>query len=254
MGTRGLLGFIIGAQRHAAYNHYDSYPEALGEQIVAFLLSLKGPEDYNKMAGLVRKITWVDERSTPPPELQRKYSELGFSNLQVGNESLEDWYCLLHKMQGAAALPAIQSGDLVHLAESIDFLKDSLFCEWAYFIDFENQIFETWGSGKKLDEVTFRVLVEKGQDYWNTLNSDVTTPRMTPASWSRIIVQIVNQNPPTHAQFLGNRKVANVQRSYRVLVDSNVRPNHDPESSSEWAVHHNGQNMSAITHRSPEIT
>ncbi|KAJ3507441.1 hypothetical protein NLJ89_g6303 [Agrocybe chaxingu] len=176
MGTRGLLGFIIGAQRHADYNHYDSYPDALGHDIVAFLLSLKGPEDYEKMAGLVRNITWVDEASTPSPELQRKYSELGFSNPQVSNQSLEEWYCLLDKMQGAAALPAIQNGDLEHLVESIDFIEDTLFCEWAYFIDFENRKFETWAYGEKLDEVAFQVLVEKGQEYWKTLNSDDEDP------------------------------------------------------------------------------
>ncbi|CAA7262423.1 unnamed protein product [Cyclocybe aegerita] len=157
MGTRGLLGFIIGAQCHATYNHYDSYPEALGKQTVAFLLSLKGREDYKKTAGL-----WVDERSTPSPELQRKYSKLGFSNLQVSNGRLDDWYCLLHKARRSSAARNPER-------RFVDFLKDSLFCEWAYFIDFENQIFETWSFGKKLDEVTFRVLVEKGQGYWNTL-------------------------------------------------------------------------------------
>lgn len=27
---------------------------------------------------------------------------------------------------------------------SIDFIKDSLFCEWAYFYDIDNKIFEIW--------------------------------------------------------------------------------------------------------------
>ncbi|KAJ3500941.1 hypothetical protein NLJ89_g9567 [Agrocybe chaxingu] len=55
--------FIIGGQRHAAYNHCDSYPDGLSRDIVAFLLSLKGPEDYEKMARRVRNITV----STPSP-------------------------------------------------------------------------------------------------------------------------------------------------------------------------------------------
>ncbi|CAA7262420.1 unnamed protein product [Cyclocybe aegerita] len=177
MGTRGLLGFIIGSQRHAAYNHYDSNPEALGEKIVAFLLSLKGPEDYQKMAMLVRNITWAEEDSTPSPELQRKYSELGFSNLQFSSRSLEDWNCLLHNVQGAAALPAIQRGDLEHLAESIDFLKNSFSCQWAYFIDFEYQIFETWAFGAKLDEVSFQLLVQRGQRYWDAISRDEVDKR-----------------------------------------------------------------------------
>lgn len=56
MGTRGLLGFIIRAQRHAAYNHYDSYPEGLGVGIVKFLLSLE-PEDIAEMDRKLREVT-----------------------------------------------------------------------------------------------------------------------------------------------------------------------------------------------------
>jgi len=56
MGTRGLLGLIIQDQRHAAYNHYDSYPSSPGQEIVAFILGLK-PEEYAEMDKLVREIT-----------------------------------------------------------------------------------------------------------------------------------------------------------------------------------------------------
>jgi len=120
MGTRGLLGFIILGQRHAAYNHWDSYPDCLGMDIVKFISSLT-PEDYATMAHLVAGITWVDSESKPSPELQERYRDLGFSDTRVSNQSLEDWYCLLRKTQGAAALPAIQSGALKHMAESRKF-------------------------------------------------------------------------------------------------------------------------------------
>lgn len=116
MGTRGLLGFIILGQRHAAYNHWDSYPNALGMDIVAFISSLT-PEDYATMAHLVADITWADSKSKPSPELQENYRKLGFSDTRVSNQSLEDWYCLLRKTQGAAALPAIRSGELKHMEE-----------------------------------------------------------------------------------------------------------------------------------------
>ena len=120
MGTRGLLGFIILGQRHAAYNHWDSYPDALGKNIVDFILSLKS-EDYATMARLVAEVTWVDSKSKPSPELQEHYRKLGFSDTYCSNQTLEDWYCFLRKMQGAAALPAIQSGQLKHLEDSRKF-------------------------------------------------------------------------------------------------------------------------------------
>lgn len=56
MGTRGLLGLIIQAKRHAAYNHFDSYPAGLGQEIVDFILGLK-PEDYAKLETNLREIT-----------------------------------------------------------------------------------------------------------------------------------------------------------------------------------------------------
>lgn len=40
MGTRGLVGFIIKGVRKGAYNHYDSYPAGLGNDIIRFILSL----------------------------------------------------------------------------------------------------------------------------------------------------------------------------------------------------------------------
>jgi len=55
MGTRGLLGLIIKAQRHGFYNHYDSYPSGLGNAIVKFLQSLKDG-DCATMSNLVKDI------------------------------------------------------------------------------------------------------------------------------------------------------------------------------------------------------
>jgi hypothetical protein len=120
MGTRGLLGFIILSQRHAAYNHCDSYPDYLGKNIAKFILSLK-PEDYATMARLVAEITWVHFESKPSPELQERYQKLGFADTRFSRGSLEDWFGLLYKTQRGAALPAIQSGVLKHLEESREF-------------------------------------------------------------------------------------------------------------------------------------
>ena len=123
MGTRGLLGFIILGQRYATYNHWDSYPNGLGKNIVEFILSLT-PEDYNTMALLVTQITWVDSESTLSPELQERYQKSGFADLSVSSCSPEEWYCLLRKTQGAAVLPAIQSGELKHAIESCTLLME----------------------------------------------------------------------------------------------------------------------------------
>lgn len=38
--------------------------------------------------------------------------------------------------------------------ESIEFIKDSLFCEWAYFYDIDNKIFEIWKGFQKEPDPT----------------------------------------------------------------------------------------------------
>lgn len=49
------------------------------------------------------------------------------------------WYNLLRGMQDGRCLPQILSGKLHHLIDHSGFENDGLFCEWAYFVDFENQ-------------------------------------------------------------------------------------------------------------------
>lgn len=120
MGTRGILGFIILGQRYAAYNHYDSYPEGLGKGIIEFILNLT-PESYATMVRLVAELTWVEWYSKPSLDLQDRYQRLGFIDLSISSCGPEEWYSLLYKMQGASALPAIQSGELKHMFEARKF-------------------------------------------------------------------------------------------------------------------------------------
>jgi hypothetical protein len=47
----------------------------------------------------------------------------------------------------------------------VDFLQDSVMCEWSYFIDFENQKVEAWTKAKLKDEVTFEELREQEEFY-----------------------------------------------------------------------------------------
>ena len=52
------------------------------------------------------------------------------------------------------------------LDPTVEFLEDGLFCEWAYFIDFEERKLETWKSGSKMiGEVTFDGLKSEGKAY-----------------------------------------------------------------------------------------
>lgn len=77
MGTHGVIGLIIAAQRHAKFNHFDSYPAGLGQDIVKFILSLT-PEEWDLMARLVSEITVSNsiQMSKPQP-----YAEFPFLSI-----------------------------------------------------------------------------------------------------------------------------------------------------------------------------
>ncbi|KIM38701.1 hypothetical protein M413DRAFT_29938 [Hebeloma cylindrosporum] len=158
MGTPGLLGFFIRGQRRSTYNRWDSYPDGLARDIVDFILSL-APEDYSTMARLIAELTWVDSDSKPSSELRERYQKLGFADTSSRSGRLEDWYYLLCNIQGAPALPAIQSGNLKHMRESPLGTTD---WAWAYFIDFENRMLEAWVCGTILDIIPFEKLVKDG--------------------------------------------------------------------------------------------
>src|ERR1700753_1596714 len=84
-------------------------------------------------------VSRVKERTPPPQELQERYIAAGFSDLGVSQQRPGDWYCLLRKVQGAAALPRILDGSLKHLVDGTRFERDAVFCEWVYYIDWEKK-------------------------------------------------------------------------------------------------------------------
>lgn len=144
MGTRGLCGFKINNKYKLMYNHFDSYPKGgLGEDIVHFIKHLNDKNDWNKFKENASKVVLVNEiNDKPSMELQDKY--LKYSDINVGSKSLSDWYCLLRNVQGAELLWQIFNGKLQHLIDDKDFIYDSVFCEYAYIIDLDNNTLELY--------------------------------------------------------------------------------------------------------------
>ena len=63
-------------------------------------------------------------------------------------------------MQGAGALPRILDGTLNHLTDNSDFEEDTLFCEWVYWIDWEQKTFQV-SDGCHPVEISFAELTEE---------------------------------------------------------------------------------------------
>lgn len=139
MGTRGAFGVRVNGQDKLTYNHFDSYPEGLGKTIVrdiqAEIAESGGFEGWRVKAATLRA---VQEGEKPTPEDIERLKDQ--ADLQVGEQSLDDWYCLLRKNQGELA-------SMLTLGVFIDnhrFMGDSLFCEWAYVVNLDNGTLECY--------------------------------------------------------------------------------------------------------------
>lgn len=110
MGTRGSFGFRKNENDYLGYNHYDSCPEGLGNEILTFLKD-KDIEYLNNF----------------------------FNELKNGTEEVWDWdkHCPVKNY-------------------SIDnsFILDSLFCEYAYIINLDQNVLEFYiGFNKDKNEM-----------------------------------------------------------------------------------------------------
>jgi len=137
MGTRGLYGFRMNGMDKTTYNHYDSYPDCLGSTVAEFCEQTPVAE----MRDIFSRITLVREDSKPTKEQIVKYA--GFCNLDVSHRTAEDWYCLMRNAQGELAWMRDMVGE-IHMIDNHRFIEDSLFCEYAYIINLDEEVLEFW--------------------------------------------------------------------------------------------------------------
>lgn len=137
MGTRGAIGFIIDEKHRIVYNHFDSYPEGIGQYVLDYLNSI---EDFENLIEQVRKIETIDTKIPPTEKQKAQCSNAGTINLNVSRQSMDDWYCLLREAQGELQ-KYIEVG---MMPDNSNFLLDSLFCEWAYIVNLDEMTFEIY--------------------------------------------------------------------------------------------------------------
>ena len=140
MGTRGTLGFRIDNEDKLTYNQFDSYLEGMGDAVVKFIHSVK---DWDKVKEQVRALRNVSRNGKPTPEDIEACKE--YTDLSVSDRSTEDWYCLLRDTQGNPE--AILNCGLFE--EQNTFIQDSLFCEFGYIINLDENTIEFYEGFQK---------------------------------------------------------------------------------------------------------
>lgn len=133
MGTRHLTCvFKDGSYKVAQYGQWDGYPSGQGNDILNFLRSNLDREKF--FANLAQ--TYV------PNDAQIAQMN---ARLQAGGVSLVDLYPSLSRDTGGGILELIQNTtEPLPLFIKTNFAAESLFCEWAYVIDFDKGTFEVF--------------------------------------------------------------------------------------------------------------
>lgn len=141
MGTRGAIGFRVNNEDKVQYNHFDSYPSYLGLEILNYIQGT----NLHALKATAERIILVDEEQVPTPDQIAACQP--WTNLEVSDHSVTDWYCLLRDAQGG--LSAFSEG-LQYMMDYKGFLNNSLFCEYAYIINVDEQVLEYYcGFNKK---------------------------------------------------------------------------------------------------------
>ena len=133
MGTRGLYGFRKNGVDKLTYNHWDSYPDYLGRIMVEFCKATT----IEEMNEIFDRIVLVNENDNPT---SAQIDEcIKYYDGNVGNQDETDWYCLLREAQGN---PSAYKNGLKYMIDNASFIKDSLFCEYAYIINLDTDCLE----------------------------------------------------------------------------------------------------------------
>lgn len=159
VGTRGMVGFVIDGEVKAAYNHFDSYPEGLGLNVLVY--ARMAAEDLPALADKARAMRLVTEDTPVTPEDVERYGHL--SDAGVGEAG--SWYSLVRHAQGSLAA-YLEAGLML---DCEDFPLDSLFCEWGYLLDLDTGTFEAYRGFQHHQHTKGRFAggrLKDSSDYW----------------------------------------------------------------------------------------
>lgn len=148
MSTRGYYGIKKKNELKGCYNHFDSYPSGLGKWLAESINAIDEKDRLKVLNDTFYYIELIDENIAPSEEQIEKCKKAEVVNLNVGNQNINDWYCLLRETQGN--IDIYINKVVPYMINGNDFLEDDIFCEWGYIIDLDNNTFNVYSMGKNL--------------------------------------------------------------------------------------------------------
>ena len=169
MGTRNLIIVIKNQEvKIAQYGNSSGYPEVVGLDILNFI-SIE--RNLIELTNRLSKICFMSEDDEKLyRSLENKMYEGNLEEMKKANEEISEKFPLVVMDFGGKLLKEIIICDYekMILKNSINFAKNSLYCEWAYVIDLDKDIFEVYKGSNLLnlsENERFFFLQDKNEKY-----------------------------------------------------------------------------------------
>lgn len=126
MGTRHLIGVVIdGDFKIAQYGQWDGYPSGQGDTVLDFLAK----RDLDDFKEKVRSLRWLTDEDIKKVDDTPNWPQV---------------FPHLSRDAGAEILNMVADGKVEAVQDNRDFAYESLFCEYAYIIDFDEGNLEVY--------------------------------------------------------------------------------------------------------------
>lgn len=143
MGTRHLTCVIKdGAFKVAQYGQWDGYPEGQGATILRYLNEF----DMDRFRQRIDQCQWLNQEKFDAAYKALELPEDGWMNMEQAEVYAKN-FPLLTRDLGAEILLRIYEhaeDEPIEVRDHSSFAHDSLFCEWAYVVDLDRNMFQVY--------------------------------------------------------------------------------------------------------------
>jgi hypothetical protein len=123
------------------YGQWDGYPSGQGITVLQFLLDNK--DNLDKFKANLRTVVDVTEE-----QLKQFWKDAGADDSEFVGMDVADKFGEMHPQLsrecGAEILNHVLNNENLYVNVNTTFMYDSLFCEWAYMIDFDKNTLEVY--------------------------------------------------------------------------------------------------------------
>lgn len=193
MGTRNLTMVIHQQEpKIAQYGQWDGYPSGQGSTALKFLFRMMNENKLDEFKKRLESLRWITkeegEKLDAMDDWKSKYPYLSRdAGADILNAVLFNQMEVSEGIAGRKEIPV----EVEFLSDAREFAGDSLFCEWAYVIDLDNETFEVYEGFNKqpLNESDRFFILQKEWEVYKPI---------------RLVKSYSLRNLPSHSQMIND--------------------------------------------------